>query len=361
VTDGQTVSTYCSTVRQITFNAWHYTEANLWASLATHIFDDLASDTSDEVLDRRAKELAKLRDKEQSLLKQRSMVRLERILVAAQQESEPVFPELTSEDYAWVAQQTGVSTATTESVQKFATELRGLGGEARQAWQLLRRNRLALAACSVGIVLAVGLWFLVRSAAWPVLVGLVPVVVSGTSVITRVREAAARFRRATENATTANEQRLAELDEKAAQLERAIADLANQHEPKAFAKSRHEDYQQHLGIVSQLRRDLETFTAMIRKERNRVGGLERVVLYVDDLDRCPPDVVVKVLEAVHLLVAQSVFVVVVAVDPRWLHQAIRHQLRTAVPGPAGSARRNSPGRQAVDEPVPARAGAPAGQ
>lgn len=325
---GQGVSTYCSNVRQITFNAWHYAEANLWASLATHIFDDLASEGSEDVLRRRADELAEQRSKEQSLLKQLSMVRLERMLVAAQQNDKPVFPELTGEDLAWVARETGVPAATTESVQQFATELHGLGGEARQAWKLLRHNRLALIAVAVGIVVAVGMAFLVRSPAWPLLVGLVPLLVSGTSVITRVRDGAARVRRAAESATTANEQRLAELDEEAARIEHAVAELASQHEPTAFARSRHEDYRQHLGIVSQLRRDLEMFAAMLGEEQD---GLERVVLYIDDLDRCPPDVVVKVLEAIHLLVALPVFVVVVAVDPRWLHQAIRLHYAAMLP------------------------------
>jgi hypothetical protein len=330
---GPTVSTYCSTVRQITFNAWHYAEANLWASLATHIFDDLASEGSEEVLRRRADELAEQRGKEQSLLKQLSMVRLERMLVAAQQDSKPVFPELTAEDRDWIARETNLPADTTENVRKFVTELRGLGSEVRQTWHLLRRSRLALAACVVGIAAAIGVAFLVSSPAWPLLVGLVPVLVGVTPQVTRVREAAQRIRRAAEHVTTANEQRLAELDEEAARLEREVAELASQHDAMAFAKSRHasEDYRQHLGIVSQLRRDLELFAAMIDKEPDDLGGLERVVLYIDDLDRCPPDVVIKVLEAIHLLVALPVFVVVVAVDPRWLHQAIRHHYKEMLP------------------------------
>src|SRR5207244_12103491 len=35
-------SAFCSYVRNIEFNAWHYADANLWASLVTHIFDELA-------------------------------------------------------------------------------------------------------------------------------------------------------------------------------------------------------------------------------------------------------------------------------------------------------------------------------
>ena len=44
--------------------------------------------------------------------------------------------------------------------------------------------------------------------------------------------------------------------------------------------------------------------------------IERIVLYIDDLDRCPPERVVEVLQAVHLLLAFELFVVVVAVDAR---------------------------------------------
>ncbi|MDQ1192142.1 hypothetical protein QE419_000908 [Brevundimonas vesicularis] len=50
---------------------------------------------------------------------------------------------------------------------------------------------------------------------------------------------------------------------------------------------------------------------------------DRIVLYVDDLDRCPDQTVIDVLQAVHLLMAFPLFVVVVAVDVRWLESALR--------------------------------------
>lgn len=51
---------------------------------------------------------------------------------------------------------------------------------------------------------------------------------------------------------------------------------------------------------------------------------DRIVLYIDDLDRCPPEKVVEVLQAVHLLLAFDLFVVVVAVDVRWVEQSLEH-------------------------------------
>ncbi|WP_457351338.1 P-loop NTPase fold protein [Roseateles sp. P5_D6] len=54
----------------------------------------------------------------------------------------------------------------------------------------------------------------------------------------------------------------------------------------------------------------------------KIKPIDRIVLYVDDLDRCRPAQVVNMLEAVHLLLALDLFVVVVAVDSRWLTRAL---------------------------------------
>src|SRR5262245_63527213 len=60
--------------------------------------------------------------------------------------------------------------------------------------------------------------------------------------------------------------------------------------------------------------------------------IERIVLYIDDLDRCSPEQVVEVLQAVHLLLALELFVVVVGVDPRWLLRALRGEYRAMLTG-----------------------------
>lgn len=67
-------------------------------------------------------------------------------------------------------------------------------------------------------------------------------------------------------------------------------------------------------------------------------GLERVLIVIDDLDRCPPEKVVTVLEAVHLLFSFRMFVVLIAVDTRWLEQSLRIHYRrllgaTGTPAP----------------------------
>ncbi|HET9767487.1 MAG TPA: P-loop NTPase fold protein, partial [Thermoanaerobaculia bacterium] len=50
--------------------------------------------------------------------------------------------------------------------------------------------------------------------------------------------------------------------------------------------------------------------------------IDRIILYIDDLDRCPPHRVVEVLQAIHLLLAFPLFVVVVGVDARWVSRSL---------------------------------------
>jgi hypothetical protein len=60
-------------------------------------------------------------------------------------------------------------------------------------------------------------------------------------------------------------------------------------------------------------------------DTNKILPIDRIVLYIDDLDRCRPEHVVATLEATHLLLALDLFVVVVAVDSRWLIRALEVQ------------------------------------
>jgi len=97
-----------------------------------------------------------------------------------------------------------------------------------------------------------------------------------------------------------------------------------------------EDYRKHLGVAALIRRDFDKLSGLITAgnaefEEKDTGKrtaedehrINRIVLYIDDLDRCPPERVVEVLQAVHLLLAFPLFVVVVAVDARWLAQSLR--------------------------------------
>jgi hypothetical protein len=89
-------------------------------------------------------------------------------------------------------------------------------------------------------------------------------------------------------------------------------------------------YEQFHGVFHRVHQDLSLLSkhmadAQQQWRQARSPGpppLERVILYVDDLDRCPPRTVVDVLAAVNLLLSFPLFVVVVAVDPVWLERSI---------------------------------------
>jgi hypothetical protein len=127
---------------------------------------------------------------------------------------------------------------------------------------------------------------------------------------------------------------ITETNEKLALLEfkktKALATEALYH----FIENRYssDEYQKHLGIVSIIRKDLEILSSLFdsHNEENISAEfkklfdrpLERIILYIDDLDRCPVERVVQVLEAVNLLMAFPLFIVVVGVDQNWVKNAL---------------------------------------
>jgi hypothetical protein len=144
------------------------------------------------------------------------------------------------------------------------------------------------------------------------------------------------------------------------------------------------DYAKHLGIIATIRRDFDQLAQMMadvetenrveseyesdrRAYIKKVAALEldkkvedgllleeekdsivrepgrpdenlrffqRIILYIDDLDRCPPDKVVEVLQACHLLLCFPLFVVVVAVDARWVSRSLIERYEGLLDGEA---------------------------
>lgn len=105
-----------------------------------------------------------------------------------------------------------------------------------------------------------------------------------------------------------------------------------------LVSSRIEDqtYNKELTTLSLARADLEALSTILR-DQNSVEAdseipapqgekpprpVDRVILYIDDLDRCEPKDVVRVLQLAHMLLAFELFVVVVAVDARWIEESL---------------------------------------
>ena len=104
------------------------------------------------------------------------------------------------------------------------------------------------------------------------------------------------------------------------------------------------EYKSELGIMSVIHNDFQQLNKRLKAVKNDTNlaqdtdspqdtdtvqdtlpKIDRIVLYIDDLDRCPSKKIVEVLQAVHLMMAFDLFVVVVGVDPRWLVHALQDE------------------------------------
>ncbi|MBT1710739.1 TIR domain-containing protein [Fulvivirgaceae bacterium PWU5] len=131
---------------------------------------------------------------------------------------------------------------------------------------------------------------------------------------------------------TAVAQEISSKEKELADLEEKIRILKEERSLNRFLTTRtqSEDYRKHLGIISVIREDFTSLTQKLANAYKDEPGagyrrVDRIVLYIDDLDRCPVDKVMEVLQAVHLLLAFKLFVVIVGVDPRWLLHSLGSQ------------------------------------
>ncbi len=75
------------------------------------------------------------------------------------------------------------------------------------------------------------------------------------------------------------------------------------------------DYEDDLGFMRCIRQDLQGFAKSLPAEM-------KVIVFIDDLDRCDPEKAVEVLEAIKLLLDFDRFIVFLALDARIITQAI---------------------------------------
>jgi len=150
------------------------------------------------------------------------------------------------------------------------------------------------------------------------------------------------------SAKRALQQEIDMLKVKKVSLQHKIDDIVSGKKIAKFIESRviDERYISNLGIISWIRKDFEELDFLLKEQydasklaelkRHRIEGifkLDRIILYIDDLDRCNEVIVIKVLEAIHLLLAFPLFVVVVGVDPRWMNNALDKTYSHLLNGP----------------------------
>ncbi len=323
------LSAFAENVRHVPFNAWHYSDDNLWAGLVGHLFEKLAAPASPgEGAD--APERAS-RPAERDQLRAR--------LATEQAASKKLAAEL----------------AAAEEAPRPAGVLAWLGSPWYAGKVLLIAGRQAFGDVRASLAALCG-WVVLGGAAyaaWRFLGTQISVLITAIAVAAPPLAVVARKLRSGHRAlldladeqrtALANKQQEARRDIRSLQDQLVLIDAAARLARFLDERGSSAAYLKHQGLVGQVRADLEQLSADLvsaRDEWAASGGygtppLERIVLYIDDLDRCPPGRVVEVLEAVHLMLALDLFVVVVAVDARWLIRSLEYHHRELFGGGDG--------------------------
>ncbi|MEW6736576.1 MAG: P-loop NTPase fold protein, partial [Acidobacteriota bacterium] len=403
---------FCSNIVQLEFNAWHFIDTNLWASLTSEIFEGLAGALAQEMpaaseqdnlklartrllaATSNAKELLtnaeqKRRDAEIQLQEsQQHLEKLQRnqVDIAASLTPEAIIqgtytyamknPQLKAQ-VEEAAKALNIPTAKMKSAELQAQllELEGILGKAKAAWLWLcniKNFPLLLLWLGICVLLAPAFYKLVplfqaqlgewiAKIVW--LLGgittfLAPIIKKAhgaVSIIDNARNAHQTLINDTkqkmeddlkkqqeqlqEKLVTAQQQ-VDEASTTVTQLETQINSLRADRQLYEFIKQRYEstDYTKHLGIIARARNDFERLSEHLQKVNNPqpeeqesktnslstpLPRIDRIILYIDDLDRCPERKVMDVLQAIHLLLAFPLFVVVVGVDPCWLLHSLK--------------------------------------
>ncbi|WP_394363031.1 P-loop NTPase fold protein [Amycolatopsis sp. SB7-3] len=283
-------SVFAGEIRQIRFNAWQYHDDHLWVGLVDHLFRNLGAPEAHADAGEVHAEREALRTRLAGLKAVKADSPLTwrwRLLVSGVDRAERRRRRLAVTGYA-VAGVLGIAAAIT-------------------GWALWHNAILAAA----GAVVALG-------------AVLTPALTTARAALAPVKSTLDKLRNDVDKREERFEAEVRETEERLRRLDAAsrLGDLIEE------AKSgRYGDYQ---GVFARVREDLADLSADLADAREQwllAGGkgkppLERIVLYIDDLDRCPPSKVIEVLAAVHLLLALPAFVVVVAVDPRWLRRCL---------------------------------------
>ncbi|MEM1221211.1 MAG: P-loop NTPase fold protein [Verrucomicrobiota bacterium] len=394
---------------RITFNAWHYVESNLWASLASHIFENLYQPLDRktdreamleererllQVLDEKRKETSQTiadievakadredaekkyaealeaRNQKQTVYQQ---IKTGKLIIPAVWKSIPV-----NDKKNILATLSKVDQALSPNKDDEVDEV-----DLEVTWEKLKDLKKTTAAIAnlasgkgivmviLGILLYIAFSYLDRWLESPApifaaLMGVLPLIGSVAEYFKKIKNAQEEF---AEAVTAKNKEQLDEVEKELTAAEATLEaqrkkleveqdrvkeieeQIENTYSIKRLVnflqdKAVGADYTKHLGLLALLRRDFETLEELMKgaeADENaaqmqpatdddgqeshthpvKIKRIKRIILFIDDLDRCPPERVVEVLQAIHLLLAFRLFVVVVGVDSRWVTSCLK--------------------------------------
>ncbi len=383
----QQLPEFFGNVIEIEFNAWHASDANLWASLVTYIFDEIWQNVSPagKLTPEDAQKLLveQLESARGAVHQAEGQVTLARsALESAEAELKRRREDLALTRYVKataITELRELATAagwheelgTINEVEGAIESLAGSGQRVRFALAALAERpirRIAVPTAGIAIATLVTCFFFGQSpdvrlselGNWiTATVGGIGALVAPITLVARKMNGFAStlesvrkgYDDALERTKKADPKEFARLTSSRRELGSAeasllaaqsrLAELLNQQvmlDPRrrlgVFLEERVQStqYRSQQGIISLVHKDfreLSTYMEQLRASAvaatdttSQIKPFDRIVLYVDDLDRCRPDQVVHMLEAVNLLLALDLFVVVVAVDSRWLTRAL---------------------------------------
>jgi hypothetical protein len=374
-------------VVQIEFNAWHYLDANLWSSLAVRVFDALSDEFNEEFARACFANLESLQERRAEITAEQHALEVAATTLdqeLATQRDLRMNRQLALKDYAAglaaevvaeVAADPRVTAATAQlhvqgtaihaELRRIDADLGTVAGSVRRWWQTLREPARFIALVLVlGAPIAVATLVAIvwhaetgASAGFAALLGALGVtggvtqraaarakhlVGDALAQVDRI-EAAARAKQSAEELRveaqrneigtriSALEREQLAVTKRKVELEAQLGALGNGNKQslKEFVLQRasSDDYRKQLGIVSAVHKDFKQLVRLLVPSESP-PNVERIILYIDDLDRCPPARVVEVLQAIHVILSLPLFVVVVAVDSRWLLDSLKTYYRS---------------------------------
>lgn len=399
-------SRFVQRVVQIRFNAWHFADASLWASLTAEFFDQLRSGgfarQGQEIHARLVERVnAHVHSLSQTLATTRAaLAEGEKQVVDAQKarndavdqarraEGEALSQTLVDavsgayerhkadlKEMGRRAYQDDVAKGIDDFVA-VAKQVRTIGGQAAAVWKAMTAGqwrRVLLIAAIVLVLTAIVLLPLIDLVAatslmtqfgiWPALAGLASAAGAVAPAIRIVASIARDTAAIADKLDKVSEQSLKNVVAREAELtaavneaqarrdavDRAARALARYIDPQGAANPPRllrfvlEDdpdtkaMEKEIGLIGRARRLFQAVDEIVKEERRKRAAGEpsdldvpdRIVLYIDDLDRCTYAQVYAVLQAIHLLLAFELFVVVVGVDVKWIQDALAAQAGAA--------------------------------
>jgi hypothetical protein len=393
---------YYPNIVQIEFNSWHYSTADLWASLVVHIFNNLRMDKGepDALLKKRRAKLLKVitqgskleKDVQDSVKKLKTyhtnkQQELENFKLQREQQQQVVelkqfvsslvaqpwsdlldaddkktLEKIKTQEHDTIIKEYANLQTEVKTIQNSFKGLKSL----QKVWRKFGVvNSLFILVLALGFVKGVDYIFTNHqsqiSRVTADLVAILAIITTwlktfgsklskGLGFAKKVQEMVEQAMEQAQPEANEAEQYLAlsikDLDEKITEAEMEASQLAEQLQSAEkelqevnqelslshFIEQRSESkiYKDRLGLLAHIREDFERLSkrmadvrdAKVKLPLDDPSRIDRIILYIDDLDRCPPQRVYDVLQAIHLLLAFDLFVVVVGVDERWLTRSL---------------------------------------